>query len=98
MELPRTIKEIQRLTGCIVALNKFISRAIDKCFYIFKILRTKSVDWRPKCNKAFHDLKDYLGKAPLLAKPINEEKLYLYLSISSVAVSLTLVKIEPDGT
>lgn len=31
MESPKTIREVQRLAGKVTALNRFISRATDKC-------------------------------------------------------------------
>ena len=39
MTSPRTVKEVQRLTGKITALNKFISKATDKCLPFFKTLK-----------------------------------------------------------
>ena len=39
MMSPKTIKEVQKLIGRIVALNKFVSKAIDKCLPFFKILK-----------------------------------------------------------
>ena len=31
----RSVKEVQRLTGRITALNRFVSRATDKCLLVF---------------------------------------------------------------
>ena len=39
MTSPRTVKEVQKLTGRIVALNRFVSRATDKCLPFFKTLK-----------------------------------------------------------
>ena len=41
MELapPKTVKEVQSLNGKIVALNKFVSRATDKCLPFFHTLK-----------------------------------------------------------
>ena len=39
MTSPRTVKEVQKLTGRITALNRFISRATDKCLPFFKTLK-----------------------------------------------------------
>ena len=39
MVSPRTVKEVQNLTGRIAALNKFVSRATDKCLPFFKTLK-----------------------------------------------------------
>ena len=35
----RTAKEVQKLTGRIAALNRFVSRATDKCLPFFKTLK-----------------------------------------------------------
>ena len=35
----RSVKEVQRLTGRIVALNRFVFRATDKCLPFFKTLK-----------------------------------------------------------
>jgi len=39
MTLPKTVKEVQRLMGWVVALNKFVSKATDKCLSFFKTLK-----------------------------------------------------------
>ena len=39
MVSPKTIKEVQKLTGRIAALNRFVSRAMDKCLLFFKTLK-----------------------------------------------------------
>ncbi|KAK4839830.1 hypothetical protein QYF36_025323 [Acer negundo] len=41
-ESPTTLKKAQRLTGRIVALNRFISQSIDKCHPFFKIIKQVS--------------------------------------------------------
>ena len=38
-EAPRTIKEIQILTGRVSTLNKFVSKATDKCLPFFRVLK-----------------------------------------------------------
>ena len=37
----RTTKEVQKLTGMIAALNRFVSRSSDKCRLFFQLLRKK---------------------------------------------------------
>ena len=39
MTSPRNVKEVQRLTGLVAALNKFVSKATDKCLIFFKTLK-----------------------------------------------------------
>lgn len=62
MQAPQNIKQLQQLMGRIVALNRFISRSTDK-----KVLR-KAFAWSEDCDKAFLELKEYLGSPPLLSK------------------------------
>ena len=39
MASPKTVKDVQKLTGRIAALNRFVSRATDKCLLFFKTLK-----------------------------------------------------------
>ena len=39
MEPPKNIKEVQSLIGRVAALNRFVSKATDKCLPFFKILK-----------------------------------------------------------
>ena len=50
MELkpPRTVKEVQSLNGKIAALNRFVSKATEKCLPFFRTLR-KSFEWTDEC-------------------------------------------------
>ena len=48
MTSPKTIKEVQKLTGRIAALNRFISKATDKCLSFFKTLKRAFI-WTDKC-------------------------------------------------
>ena len=72
MEPPKNIKEVQYLTGRVVAVNRFVSKAKDKCLPFFKILR-KAFEWTDQCQKTFQDLKVYLTTAPLLSPSIPGE-------------------------
>ena len=47
-----------------------------------------------KCEQAFLAPKEHLGCLPRLSKPIEGEKLYLYLVISEETVSVALVREE----
>lgn len=63
MPPPRTINDIQRLTGKVVALNRFSSRIADKCHPFFKALRTSFL-WIKECQETFEELKLYLTYPP----------------------------------
>ena len=43
----KNVKEVQSLNGRVAALNKFVSRATDKCLPFFKVLR-KAFEWTYK--------------------------------------------------
>ncbi|XP_075665227.1 uncharacterized protein LOC142634862 [Castanea sativa] len=90
---PRTVKEVQSLTGKIAALNRFVSRATDKCLPFFRTLK-KSFEWTDECQKAFEELKTYLSALPLLSPSMPGEELFLYLAVSSRAISAALIKEE----
>ena len=74
------------MTRRIAALNKFVSRAIDKCLPFFKTLK-QVFQWTEKCEVAFQDLKEYLSKPPLLSPSVEGEDLFLYLAVSQTVVS-----------
>ena len=95
MEPPRNIKEVQPLTGRVAALNRFVSKATDKCLPFFKVLK-KAFEWMNECQKAFQDLKAYLATAPLLSPSVLGEELYLYLVVSLHAVSSALIREEGE--
>jgi len=54
----------------------------------------KSFEWMVECQQAFENLKAYLSSHPLLSPSKPGEELFLYLAVSSIAVSATLVKEE----
>ena len=81
------------MIGKVVALNRFISMATDKCMPFFKVLK-KSFQWINECKEALAKLKEYLTKPPLLSPSVMGQKLYLYLAISNTAVSSALIREE----
>ena len=63
----KNVKEVQSLNGKVAALNRFVSRARDKCLPFFHTLK-KSFEWTVECQQAFEELKAYLS-SPLLLSP-----------------------------
>ena len=90
MASPKTVKEVQKLTERIAAINRFVSRATDKCLPFFKTLKQAFV-WTDKCEAAFKKLKRYLSNPPLLSPSQEGESLQLYLAVSATAVSAALI-------
>ena len=91
LEPPKTVKAVQSLNGKVAALNRFVSKATDKCLPFFRVLK-KSFEWTDECQRAFEDLKRYLSSPPLLSLSVPGEELYLYIAVSQAAVSATLVR------
>ena len=57
------MKEVQSLIGKVAALNRFVSRAMDKCMPFFKLLK-KAFQWTDECEQALAKLKEYLTRPP----------------------------------
>ena len=83
------------MSGKITALNRFISRATDKCMPFFKVLK-KAFQWTDEWEEALAKLKEYLTKPPLLSLSVMGEKLYLYLVVSNTTVSSSLIRKEEN--
>ena len=49
MTPPRNVKEVQRLNGKIATLNRFMSKATDKCLPFFRTLK-KYFEWIAECQ------------------------------------------------
>ena len=56
MTSSKTIKEVQKLTRRIAALNRFVSKAMDKCLPFFKTLK-QAFAWTDECEAAFQNIK-----------------------------------------
>ena len=91
MQPPSNTKEIQRLTGRIAALIRFVSRSSDKCQPFFQVLK-KAFHLDTLCEEAFSVLKTYLSFPPILVSPSEGELLTLYLVVSDFSTSAALVR------
>ena len=75
------------------ALNRFVSRATNKCLPFFRTLK-KSFEWTDECQQAFEQLKAYLSTPLLLSLSQSGEELFLYLAVSPAAISTALIREE----
>ena len=58
LQPPWNLKEIQKLTGITAALNRFISRSVDRCRPFFLLMnKWKGFKWIEECAQAFQQLK-----------------------------------------
>ncbi|XP_061346998.1 uncharacterized protein LOC133292586 [Gastrolobium bilobum] len=93
MRSPQTIKEVQQMTGRLVALTRFLANSEHKSLPLFGLLKKGTTfRWSEKCENAFQEFKRALSCQPVLAKPDHGEMLYLYLAVGTEAINATLVK------
>ena len=92
MKPPTTRKGVQKLTGRLASLNRFISKSAEKCLPFFKALKgSGNLEWGKEQANAFEDLKQYIEKLAVMSSPL-EKELLLYISTSGAAVSAALVE------
>jgi hypothetical protein len=92
MKAPTCIKDVQKLTGCMAALNRFISKLGEWGFPFFKLLKhQEKFVWTPEADQALAQLKDFLSKPLVLTAPRKGEKLLLYLVATTHVVSIAII-------
>jgi hypothetical protein len=70
MDAPRTIKAVQKLTGCMAALNRFIFQIGERGLPFFKLLKHHDTfQWTEEAEQALQDLKHHLQLPPILMAP-----------------------------
>ena len=92
LQPPRNPKEVQKLTGITVALNRFISRSTDRCKPFFLLMnKWKGFEWTGECALAFQQLKEYLSWPPIMSSPEVDEVCFAYIVVASHTISLVLI-------
>jgi dsDNA-binding SOS-regulon protein len=99
MKAPTCIKDVQKLTGCMAALNRFISKPGERGLPFFKLLKhQEKFVWTPEVDQALAQLKDFLSKTPVRTAPRKKEQLPLYLAVTTHVVSTAIVvERQEDG-
>ncbi|RVW26312.1 Retrovirus-related Pol polyprotein from transposon 17.6 [Vitis vinifera] len=89
--------ELQCLTGCLVALGRFIARFTDKLRLFFLTLkRANAIERTSDYEQAFKDIKCYLTQPPILSSPQPSEQLYVYLAVFNCVVNVVLFRSVKD--
>jgi ribonuclease HI len=92
MKAPICIKDVQKLTGCMVPLNRFISKLGERGLPFFKLIKhQEKFMWTQEEDQALAQLKEFLSKPPVLTAPRKKEQLLLYLTATTHAVSTAIV-------
>jgi hypothetical protein len=96
MRPPARVKDVQKLTGSLATLSRFISRLAERALPFFKLLlKSEPFSWTEEAEQAFQELKQHLVSLPILVAPEPGEPLYLYTAAVVEAVSMVLVIERP---
>lgn len=94
MPTPKSVKEIQILSGKITTLHRFISRSLDKIKPFTTMLKgTAKFEWTAECEDAFRKIKEYLT-SPTLSIPKFGEIVFVCLATSDTTISSVLREIN----
>ncbi|XP_072062336.1 uncharacterized protein [Arachis hypogaea] len=70
MRSPKTVKEVQQLTGRLAALARFLPCVAHRSRHFFKPLgKQERFEWTKECEEAFTELKTILSEPPILQTP-----------------------------
>ena len=95
LQPPRNPNEVQKLTGMMAALNRFISRSAERCRPFFLLLhKWKEFQWSKECVIAFQELKRYLSHPPIMSSPEVDKVLFAYIAVALYAISLVLIRVD----
>jgi hypothetical protein len=83
---------MQRVTGCLATLSRFISRLGKKALPLYRLLKkSEHFSWTLEAKEALARLKDTLSKSPILVPLTPREPLLLYVAATTQVVSAVLV-------
>jgi hypothetical protein len=92
MGAPATIKDVQKITGYMAALNRFISRLGERGLPFFKLLKHQDkFQWIEEAERALQDPKLHLQSPSILTAPLPGEDLLLYIAATTHVVSSAIV-------
>jgi hypothetical protein len=94
LQPPGTRKEIQKLTGMMAALSRFISKSEEHGMPCYRLLcKADGLQWDDQATTTFVELKQYLKSLPTLVPPKPDDMLLLYVAATEVVVS-TVIAVE----
>src|SRR3954464_15631803 len=54
MEQPKNLKQVQKFTGCLASLSRFLSRLGEKAIPLYQLMKkTEKFTWTPQASEAF---------------------------------------------
>jgi hypothetical protein len=98
MKPPTDLKEVQKFTGCLASLSRFISRLGEKALPLYQLMKkSDTFVWTTQADAAFKELKQMLSIAPVLASPMPREPILLYVVATNRVVSTVVVVEREEG-
>ncbi|GJW19681.1 reverse transcriptase domain-containing protein [Tanacetum coccineum] len=94
---PKTLKEMQSLSGKLASLNRFLAKSAERALPFFNTLKNITKEnkheyrWTPEAEEAFQQMKRLIISLPSLTPPFPKETLYAYLAVAKEAVSAVLL-------
>jgi hypothetical protein len=86
------LKGVQRVTGCLAALSRFIAHLGEKALPLYRLLnKSEHFLWTLKAEEALTKLKATLSNSLILVSPAIGEPLLLYVTTMTQVVSAVLV-------
>ena len=87
------VKEVQHFTRKIASFSRFIVASARKALPFFSLLKKgNTFEWTLKCEDAFDEFQKYLSCPLILSKLEVGKPLFLYLSVSNMAIFGALVR------
>ncbi|GKF99852.1 hypothetical protein Tco_0301543 [Tanacetum coccineum] len=90
LQSPKTLKEMQSLSGKLASLNRFLAKSAERALLFFSTLKNITKE-NKHAEEAFQQMKRLIMSLPSLTPPFPEETLYAYLAVSREAVSAVLL-------
>jgi hypothetical protein len=88
----KNLKGVQRVTGCLAALSRFIARLGERSLPLYKLMKKSDhFTWTPEAQEALDSPKNILKSPPILTALTTEEPMLLYISATTQVVSVALV-------
>src|SRR5215216_2688651 len=92
MQWPTRLRDVQKFTGCLASLSRFISWLREKALPLYQLMKkTTCFEWTDQADGAFLQLKRTLSTLPVLAAPAAKEPMFLYITATGWVVSIVIV-------
>jgi hypothetical protein len=80
----KNLKGVQRVTGCLAALSRFIAQLRERSLMLYKLMKKSDhFTWTPEAQEALDSLKNLLESTLILTTLTAEEPMLLCISATA---------------